>query len=153
LTNFNNNKFNNYFEAKSNNIENENQSDTASEKSNKDCNEENKKDKKKKKKKLKNKKIELRDIEYCSNVSEIIKDRSYNKSLQELVSKMGQKCENLIFKKIQNQILELCEHQFANYILQKMVDFLSEHSIKIFYLSVSNFYLIFYYRFVIKLAV
>lgn len=92
---------------------------------------------KKKKNKIKSKQIKIVDLENSSNIVAILKDRAINKSLQELITIEKYNFDKLIFTKIQNNVLELCDHQFANYIIQKLIPKLSKESIKIFYKNVS----------------
>ena len=103
--------------------------------------EESLKMKKKKKKRIKNKKINIQEISKCVNLVELVKNRDYNKSIQENIMEMKETSDKLIFSRINDKIEDLCDHQFANYIIQKLIPFLSDESIKFIYYKVI-FYLL-----------
>jgi len=82
--------------------------------------------------------ISLSELLALKDMSRIFKRREYNFSLQEIITNLKYSVNNLIFPKIKMNIIELSTHQFANYIIQKMVVYLNDDNIEYFFEKVSS---------------
>jgi len=96
------------------------------------------KEKTKRKKKQKNKVIDLPTIQKSNNLPGLLKTKEYNKSLQETIENVDEVADNVFFEKIKGNFIELSEHQYANYIIQKLIPKYNKSNLICFFKSIKT---------------
>ena len=77
---------------------------------------------------------------------ELLKSRDYNESIKEIINEMKSEVNTLVLPKIKNNILELMDHKFANYIIYEIIKFLSKKNLKGVFSDVRHIYIFYFLR-------
>lgn len=84
--------------------------------------------------------VKVINVDFLNSVEDLtsfIRKQKYCRRVQDLIESHPEISETLIFPKIEQDILQLSNHRFANYVISKLLGKLSEKTIKKVYKSVS----------------
>lgn len=81
--------------------------------------------------------IDIKFLKKANDLINVVQEQNACREIQSLITKNPEIVETLIIPKIKNDYRYLSNHKFANYLIQMMLQYMSENSIVLLYNSVS----------------